>query len=148
MPIRGPTWRGPGGRPWRRGDLGGGAAPPAPRLWATSGLGPGDLDTAHLYDGFSFFVVTWLEGLGIVERGQGLAFLRDGHGALTGRLPINTGGGALGEGRLHGMTHLAEAVNQVTDRAGERQVVSASRSVATISNGLEKATAFIFSRDG
>lgn len=63
------------------------------------------------------------------------------------RLPINTGGGALGEGRLHGITQLAEAVIQVTDRGGERQIPGASRAIATISNGLAKATGFIFSRD-
>ena len=40
----------------------------------------------------------------VVPRGEGMAFVRDGHGALGGKLPINTGGGALGEGRLHGMT--------------------------------------------
>ena len=90
----------------------------AARLWASSGLGPGDMDTAQLYDGFSPFVFLWLEGLGLAAPGQGLAFLRDGHGSLTGRLPINTGGGALGEGRLHGMTQLAGAVIQVTDRGG------------------------------
>lgn len=89
----------------------------------------------------------WLEGLGIVERGQGLAFQRDGHGALGGRLPINSGGGALGEGRLHGTTQLIESVLQVTDRAGERQVPGAARAIATISNDLTKATGFIFSRD-
>ena len=119
----------------------------AERLWASSGLGPGDVDNAQLYDGFSPFVFLWLEGLGIVPRGEGLAFLRDGHGALTGKLPINTGGGALGEGRLHGMTQLIEAAAQVTDRCGERQVSGASRGIATISNGLTKATGFILSRD-
>lgn len=46
------------------------------------------------------------------------------------------------------MTQLAEAIAQVTDRAGERQVPGASRSLATISNGLAKSTAFLFSRDG
>jgi acetyl-CoA acetyltransferase len=62
-------------------------------------------------------------------------------------LPINTGGGALGEGRLHGLTHLAEAVIQVTDRGGERQVPGASHSLVTVSNGLAKSMAFVFSRD-
>jgi acetyl-CoA acetyltransferase len=119
----------------------------ARRLWESSGLGPQDLDNAHLYDGFSIFVPLWLEGLGVVGRGEGMAFLRDGHGALGGKLPINTGGGALGEGRLHGMTHLAEAVLQVTGRAGDRQAPNARRAVSTISNGLVKATAFVFSRD-
>lgn len=119
----------------------------ADRLWSATGLAPRDIDNAHLYDGFSPFVFLWLEGLGIVPRGEGLAFLRDGHGALDGTLPINTGGGALGEGRLHGMTQLIEAAAQVSDRCGERQVAGASRAIATISNGLTKATGFVLSRD-
>jgi len=120
----------------------------AERLWNSSGLEPRDMETAQIYDGFSPFVFLWLEGLGFSRKGDGLAFLREGHGSLDGLLPINTGGGALGEGRLHGMTQLAEAVIQVSDRGGERQVPGASRAVATISNGLAKATGFVFSRDG
>ncbi|MCF8588943.1 thiolase C-terminal domain-containing protein [Gordonia liuliyuniae] len=116
-------------------------------LWQTSGLGPADIDNAQLYDGFSVFVHTWLEGMGFVGRGEAVPFTRDGHTELTGRLPVNTGGGALGEGRLHGMTHLTEAVIQVTDRGGDRQVPGASRSLVTVSNGLAKSTAFVFSRD-
>lgn len=119
----------------------------ATRLWINTGMGPADFDNAHLYDGFSPFVFLWLEGLGIVPRGEGLAFLRDGHGALGGKLPINTGGGALGEGRLHGMTQLIEAVLQVTGRAGDRQVPGARHALATVSNGLTKATGFALSRD-
>lgn len=119
----------------------------ATRLWQSSGMAPGDFDNLHLYDGFSPFVFLWLEGLGIVPRGEGLGFLRDGHGALGGRLPINTGGGALGEGRLHGMTQLIEAALQVSGRAGERQVPGAKAALATISNGLTKATAFALTRD-
>lgn len=63
------------------------------------------------------------------------------------RPPVSTGGGALGEGRLHGMTQLIEAVIQVSERGGERQAPGASRSVATTSNGLTTATFLIFSRD-
>jgi acetyl-CoA acetyltransferase len=118
------------------------------RLWASAGIGPSDVDTAQLYDGFSIFVYTWLEGLGLVGPGEAVDFTREGHSSLTGRLPVNTGGGALGEGRLHGMTHLAEAVIQVTDRGGERQVPGAARALATVSNGLIGSTAFVFSRDG
>lgn len=119
----------------------------ADELWRSARVGPGDIDNAQLYDGFSPFVYTWLEGLGLVEPGEAVRFAKDGRTSLTGSMPTNTGGGALGEGRLHGMTHLAEAVQQVTDRAGERQVEGASRAVATISNGLSKATGFVFTRD-
>lgn len=137
----------PTGVPMTLDDIWIGCEQVAARLWEATGLGPRDFDTAQLYDGFAPFVYLWLEGLGIVPRGEGLAFLRDGHGSLGGKLPVNTGGGALGEGRLHGMTQLSEAVIQVTDRGGERQVPGARRAIATISNGLTKATAFAISRD-
>ncbi|KAA9148869.1 hypothetical protein FPZ12_044325 [Amycolatopsis acidicola] len=141
------TYPHPGGAIMTLEDLVDGAEEVARRLWDSSGLGPDDIDNAQLYDGFSVFVHTWAEGMGLVGRGESVAFSRDGHTGLHGKLPMNTGGGALGEGRLHGMTHLAEAVMQVTDRAGARQVPGAARSLATISNGLSKSTAFIFSRD-
>lgn len=128
-------------------DLWAGCEQVAERLWTSSGMGPHDFDNAQLYDGFSPFVFLWLEGLGIVPKGEGLAFLRDGHGSLKGKLPINTGGGALGEGRLHGMTQLGEAVAQVTGRAGERQVAGARHAIATVSNGSTKSTAFAITRD-
>lgn len=141
------THPGPAGLPMTLDDIWTGCEQVAQRLWQASGVRPEEVDTVQVYDGFAPFVYLWLEGLGIVPRGEGLAFLRDGHGSLTGKLPVNTGGGALGEGRLHGMTQLAESVIQVTDRGGERQVPGARRAVATISNGLTKSTAFVFSRD-
>jgi acetyl-CoA acetyltransferase len=141
------THTGPSGVPMILEDMWEGAGQTARRLWDMTGLQPDAIDTAQLYDGFSILVITWLEGMGLLPRGEGLAFLREGHGSLSGRLPINTGGGALGEGRLHGLTHLAEAVIQVTDSGGERQVPGASHSLVTVSNGLAKSMAFVFSRD-
>ena len=41
---------------------------------------------------------------------------------LDGRLPINTHGGLLAEGYLHGMNTVTEAVLQIQGRGGERQV--------------------------
>lgn len=128
-------------------DLIAGGEQIARRLWGSAGIGASEVDTAQLYDGFSVFVPLWLESLGLVGRGEGLALLRDGHANLDGSLPVNTGGGALGEGRLHGMTHLVEGAIQVTDRGGPRQVPGASRSVVTVSNGVAGSTAFVISRD-
>lgn len=142
------AYQGAGGTPMNLEDMWTGARDLGQRLWQATGLAPADIDAAQLYDGFSVLVLTWLEGMGFCHQGEGLAFLRDGHGDIGGKLPINTGGGALGEGRLHGMTQIAEAVMQVTDRAKGRQVPGAARSLATISNGLAKSTAFVFSRDG
>ncbi len=90
-------------------------------LWSMSNRTPADLATAQLYDGFSSMVWEWLDGLGITEPGGAPAFLRDGHAERGGLLPLNTFGGALGEGRMHGMGHLREAYLQASGRAGPRQ---------------------------
>lgn len=84
-----------------------------------------ELKSCQLYDGFSCMVLYWLEHLGICKRGMGYKWLRDGRGLLGSDLPINTFGGSLGEGRLHGMGHLREAALQAMGRAGKRQVMGA-----------------------
>ncbi|WP_372521360.1 thiolase C-terminal domain-containing protein [Pararhodobacter marinus] len=108
-----------GAHPARVTGFSGFARPEA--LWSMSGRSVADLKTAQLYDGFSSMVWEWLDGLGITPPGGAPAFLRDGHAEPGARLPLNTFGGALGEGRLHGMGHLREAYLQASGRAGPRQ---------------------------
>jgi len=91
-------------------------------LWRSAGLGPHDMGAAMLYDGFAPSTIYWLESSGFCERGEGLDFIQDGRIAIEGALPVNTFGGSLSQGRLHGMGHVAEAVLQVTGRAQARQV--------------------------
>ena len=98
----------------------------ATKLWASSGLGPQDMDAAELYDGFSPSTIYWLEAAGFCGRGEAYQFIQDGRIALEGELPVNTFGGSLSEGRLHGMGHIAEAVFQVTGRAEKRQIPGAA----------------------
>lgn len=77
-----------------------------------------DLDRLSLYDGYSYFVLLWLEALGVCGVGEALDYLADGVSAPGGQLPLNTGGGALGIGRLHGMPQLAEAVEHIIQPEG------------------------------
>ncbi|HKY90601.1 MAG TPA: thiolase family protein [Nevskiaceae bacterium] len=105
------------------------------RLWARTDLKPDDVDVAQLYDGFSILTLLWLEGLGFCGRGEAAAFVEGGTRiALDGRLPLNTGGGQLSAGRLHGLGHVHEAVLQLRGQAGERQVPGTPE-VAAVSNG-------------
>ncbi|GGO72729.1 lipid-transfer protein [Nonomuraea cavernae] len=83
------------------------------QLYGQSGLGPGDMDAAILYDHFTPLVLPQLEELGFCGRGEARDFVADGHLELGGRLPFNTHGGQLGEAYLHGMNGVAEAVRLV-----------------------------------
>ena len=85
----------------------------ADRLWAQSGLRPGDIQTAFLYDHFTPFVLVQLEELGFCDRGEAKDFATIENLSIGGRLPINTSGGLLGEAYIHGMNGLTEAVRQV-----------------------------------
>ncbi|HLW71561.1 MAG TPA: hypothetical protein VKS22_13175 [Candidatus Binataceae bacterium] len=97
----------------------------ARKLWASAGAGPREMDAAQLYDGFNPSTLYWLEAAGFCPRGEGEGFVQDGRIALAGELPVNTFGGSLSEGRMHGMGHIAEAVRQVTGRAEQRQIAGA-----------------------
>jgi len=83
------------------------------QLWAQSGLGPGDVQTAVIYDHFTPFVLVQLEELGFCPRGEARHFVADGLIELGGALPLNTHGGQLGEAYIHGMNGIAEAVRQL-----------------------------------
>jgi acetyl-CoA acetyltransferase len=83
------------------------------------------MDAAELYDGFNPSTLYWLEAAGFCRQGEGGAFVQNGRIALEGELPVNTFGGSLSEGRMHGMGHIAEAVRQVTGRAEQRQLKNA-----------------------
>ncbi len=96
--------------------------PMADRLWADAGIGPSDMAAAELYDGFAPSTWYWLEAAGFCGRGEAPAFTQDGRIALEGALPVNTFGGSLSQGRLHGMGHIAEAVLQISRDAGRRQL--------------------------
>ena len=85
----------------------------ARQIWETSGLGPDDVQTAVIYDHFTPFVLPQLEEFGFCKPGEAKDFIADGNIELGGRLPINTHGGQLGEGYLHGMNGIAEGVRQV-----------------------------------
>ena len=94
----------------------------AAHMWSRTELKPADVDTAQLYDGFSFLTLAWLEALGFCGRGESGPFVEDDRIALGGELPLNTWGGQLSGGRLHGFGFVAEAVRQLRGECGERQV--------------------------
>lgn len=115
-------------------------------LFGRAGITPRDVDFAQIYDCFTSTVLFGLEGLGFCGRGEAGEFVRSGATAIDGPLPVNTNGGLLAEGYLHGMNTVAEAVLQVQGRAGRRQVPRAEVGVVT-SGALVDGSALVLTTD-
>jgi acetyl-CoA acetyltransferase len=116
----------------------------AKMMWARTDLKPSDVDSAHLYDGFSWMVISWLEALGLTRPGETGAFIQGGERiGPGGELPLNTNGGQLSEGRLHAFSHLVEAVRQLRGEAGSRQVPDAEVSVCGAGGGVYGASVLL-----
>jgi acetyl-CoA acetyltransferase len=95
----------------------------ADAMWKTTSLTPADVDFAELYDGFSYLALQWLEAFGFCEHGKAGHFVEGGERiCVDGDLPINTHGGQLSAGRLHGYGFLHEACVQLWGDAGARQL--------------------------
>ncbi|MCK2219621.1 acetyl-CoA acetyltransferase [Actinomadura sp. ATCC 31491] len=124
------------------------AAELAPRLYAQAGLGPADVDVAEIYDCFTYSVVVQLEDYGFCPKGEGGPYVASGATALDGPLPVNTHGGFLSEGYVHGVNHIAEAVSQLRGEAGDRQVPGAEVALSTAQPGyvLPATSALILRR--
>jgi len=92
----------------------------AAEMWSRTDVAPGDVDIAQLYDGFTFLTLSWLEALGLCGDGEAGPFVEGGTRiALDGALPLNTYGGQLSAGRMHGYWVLHEACLQLRGDAGD-----------------------------
>lgn len=99
-------------------------------LWRRAGVGPMEIDIAQLYDCFTISVLLQLEAYGFVGKGESGAFAATGALRKGGALPINTAGGHMSEGYVHGMNHILEAVRQLRGEA-DMQIEGAEMSLVT-----------------
>lgn len=105
-------------------------------LWERADMTPADVDIVEAYDGFSVLTLMWLEALGFCGRGEAGPFVENGKRiARDGELPLNTHGGQLSAGRLHGFGFLHEACAQLWGEAGDRQVPGDVPEVAVAAAG-------------
>jgi acetyl-CoA acetyltransferase len=117
-------------------------------LWERTDLTPADVDIAELYDGFSFITLAWIEALGFCGRGEGGPFIEGGARiARDGALPLNTHGGQLSAGRLHGYGFLHEACVQLWGEGGARQVQGGPRVAVAAAGGGPLAGCLLLTHD-
>lgn len=119
----------------------------ARRLWAQTGLSPADIDVVQLYENFS---------------AQGIASLID-HGfctyenvaevvkfenliAPTGKLPLNTAGGNLAQGFIHGIGVAIEAIEQLRGHSAN-PVPNARHCLLAGGPGAPTVSSAVFSTD-
>jgi acetyl-CoA acetyltransferase len=111
------------------------------RAYEIAQIGPSDVDVAEVHDSFSVAEIIHYEDLGFCEPGAGGKLVESGGTVLTGRIPVNTGGGLLNRGHPLGATGVAQIVelyDQLHGRAGSRQVVGARTGLAHISGGFHE----------
>ena len=124
------------------------AYPTGRDLWKNTDYTVNDVDTVQFYDGFAFQPITWLEGLGFCEVGEGGRFIEGGTRiARDGELPMNTGGGQLGWGRLHGFGFAFESVVQLRGDGGARQIAGDPKVAVATSGGGPMAAALLLAKD-
>jgi acetyl-CoA acetyltransferase len=85
----------------------------AARLYERAGLTAADVDVAQIYDCFTMTVYLQLADYGFCKPDEVSAFIEGGGLDLGGPIPINTAGGQLSEGYIHGMNHIVEGVRQI-----------------------------------
>jgi acetyl-CoA acetyltransferase len=105
-------------------------------LFARAEITHKDIDVCFIYDHFTPLVLMAFEELGFCKRGEGGPFVSDGkllwpHGSL----PLNTSGGNLSEGYIHGMQNTIEAVRQLRGQA-INQVKDARHAFIASGNGV------------
>lgn len=100
-----------------------GAVESGARAFKMAGVGPKEVDTAQIYDCFTYMVLTQLEDYGFCKKGEGGEFVRSGALRFNGALPTNTSGGQLSEAHVEGMLQIVEGARQLQGIYGaDRQV--------------------------
>ncbi len=117
-----------------------------PELWRSAGCGPNEISFAQLYDSFTWTVLAALEGFGICGKGEGGPYIDDVGIGMTSPIPVNTAGGLLSEGYIHGLNLIVEAVEQLRGTAGPRQVPGAELGLVTATGGVSRGSAMVLRR--
>lgn len=103
----------------------------AQKAYAIANLKPSDIDVVEVHDCFTIAEIVVCEDLGLFEKGKAAKAVANGLTAIEGgRIPVNTSGGLKSKGHPVGATGIAQIIEiaeQLTGKAGSRQVQKARR---------------------
>lgn len=120
----------------------------ARRLWAESGYGPQDVDVAQIYENFTGMAVASIIDHGFCTPETAGDFITlENLSAPSGGLPINTSGGNIADGFIHGMGLVLEAVRQIRGTS-TNQVPGAKLSLMAGGPGDSVTSTALFGSEG
>jgi acetyl-CoA acetyltransferase len=122
-----------------------GAIASGAQAYAMAGVRPSDIDVLALYDAFTINTILFLEDLGFCKKGEGGPFVQDGRIGPSGDLAVNTNGGGLSycHPGMYGLFLLIEAVRQLRNECGPRQVAAADTALVHGNGGVLSAQATV-----
>jgi acetyl-CoA acetyltransferase len=139
------------------------ASKAAEKAFGMAKLTPRDMHGVEVHDCFSITELCAYEILGLAERGKGAELAMSGATALpqvrnenvSGKIgweiPVNAGGGLIGDGHPVGATgvrQVVEAYQHLTEQAGARQIAGAKKFLTfNMGGSLTTSVAMIWGRD-
>lgn len=110
-----------------------------------AGVTHDEIDFVQIYDSFTITVLLTLESLGFCKRGEGGDFVKNQRTAPGGDFPMNTNGGGLSYAHpgMYGIFLLIEAVRQLRNECGERQVQDAKIGLVNGTGGTLSSTSVV-----
>ena len=99
-----------------------GGRPAVANLWESSGLDPGRRRRTPALRRVLALRLLLAGGPRLLPGGEAHRFVQDGAITAGSGRPFLSGGGALGNGRMHGMPQMLECYLQLSGRAGDRQL--------------------------
>jgi benzoylsuccinyl-CoA thiolase BbsB subunit len=108
------------------------------QAYREAGLGPADMQLAEVHDAFAIAELIYYEALGFAKPGEGWRLIREGATEVTGRIPVNPGGGLIARGHPIGATgtaQMCEVYWQITGQAGDRQVAEVHNAITHCTGG-------------
>jgi acetyl-CoA acetyltransferase len=133
----------------------------AEKAFRMANLTPRDLQGAEVHDCFSITEIVAYEILGLAEPGKGVELVKSGATTLPQvrpekskapfEIPVNAGGGLIGDGHPVGATgvrQVHEAYQQLTGQAGARQIENVRRFLTfNMGGSLTTSVAMIWGKD-
>lgn len=118
----------------------------AAKTYADAGIKPEEVQVAEVHDCFAVTEILMYEALGFAQAGKGAELVRRGETELTGKIPVNTGGGLIAFGHPVGATGVKQAVEifrQMKGQCGDYQLETPPQVGLTANMGGDDRTSVV-----